>query len=95
MIFTAAEVRQGRTESGYVLLFTQADLDAQPLKAVVLDADGEACQRERLASPFRNQPSAGPLWYIAGREEPQAPALPAALIWEPGMVSARKALADR
>jgi len=88
MIFTAAEVRQGRTENGYVLLFSQADLDAQPLRAVVIDADGEACQKEKIASPFRNMQTV-PRWYIAGREEPQPPTLPAALIWEPGMISAR------
>jgi hypothetical protein len=93
MIFTASELRNGVTDNGYVLLFTQADLDAQQLKAIVQDADGEACQLDQSPSPFRSGPDR--LWYIAGREEPQAPALPAALVWDPTMLSARKALADR
>lgn len=95
MIFTAAELRSGVTENGYVLLFTQSDLDAQKLKAIVLDADGEACQKEKLVSPFLNQPGAGPLWYVAGHEQPQSPTLPAALVWDPAMISARKAMADK
>jgi hypothetical protein len=93
MIFSASELRNGVTDNGYVLLFTQTELDAQNLKAIVQDANGEACQKDQNPTPFRSGPDQP--WFIAGREEPRAPALPAALVWDPTMVSARKALADR
>lgn len=88
MIFSASELRNGVTDNGYILLFTQAELDAQHLKSIVLDSDGEACQKDENPSPFRNHLSSMPLWFVAGHAEPQAPALPAALVWTPTMISA-------
>jgi hypothetical protein len=95
MTFSASEIRNGVTDNGYVLLFSQADIDAQPLKAIVLDSDGEAAQKDTNPSPFRTNLNPEHLWFIAGHAEPQSPRLPAALVWDPTMISARKVLAGR
>lgn len=91
MIFTSSELRNGVTDTGYVLMFTQADLDGLPVKAVVQDRDGDACQKDYSPSPFRDRLNPETLWFIAGHENPQTPNLPAAHIWDPAMTSARKA----
>jgi hypothetical protein len=93
MTFSPEELRAGATNNGYLLLFTQAELDALPVKAIVLDNDAEACQKDKSPDPFRSGPVE--LWYIAGHEKAQPPNLPAALVWDPTMISARKVLAGR
>ena len=66
-------------------LSTQGEPDALPVRAIVQGSDDDACQKDEIPRPLRNSEPSVPLWFIAGREEPQLPALPAAVVWVSGM----------